>query len=95
MLEINPTKKIQRINKDITETEVEGNVVLLHIENGQYYNFNKTGSDLWNGLAQPLSMNELVKLIVDKYSITTDDCQKDILVWLNDAFEHKLIQFVD
>lgn len=92
MLEINSTQKIQRIDEDVTETEFEGKIVLLHIENGEYYNFNETGSDLWNFLAEVHSVSELVELIQDKYSVTAEECQADILLWLESAINKKLLK---
>lgn len=94
MLELNPSQKIQRIDDDVTETEFEGKIVLLHIENGEYYNFNQTGSDLWNYLAEPRSLDELVKLIEEKYSITAENCQTDILLWLESAISKKLLKIL-
>jgi len=95
MLEINSAQKIQRIDKDVTETEFEGKIVLLHIENGEYYNFNETGSDLWNWLVQEQTLEQLLTLIAEKYSITAEECRQDIITWLNEALARKLIKIVD
>jgi hypothetical protein len=94
MLELNPLQKIQRIDEDVTETEFEGKVILLHIENGEYYNLNETGSDLWGYLAEPKTLDELVKLIEKKYLITAEDCQADILLWLESTINKKLLKIL-
>lgn len=94
MFELNSLQKIQRVGEDVTETEFEGKVVLLHIENGEYYNFNETGSDLWNWLSESKCLDELVKLIQGKYSIVDEDCRGDILLWLENALDKKLIRII-
>lgn len=95
MLEINSAQKIQRIDKDVTETEFEGKIVLLHIENGEYYNFNETGSDLWNWLEEVKTLEQLLTLITEKYSVTAEECRQDIITWLNEALARKLIKIVN
>ncbi len=95
MLEINSAQKIQRIDKDVTETEFEGKIVLLHIENGEYYNFNETGSDLWNWLVEVKTLEQLLTLITEKYSVTEEECRQDIITWLNEALARKLIKIVN
>ncbi|TXI92895.1 MAG: PqqD family protein [Neisseriales bacterium] len=95
MLEINSAQKIQRIDKDVTETEFEGKIVLLHIENGEYYNFNETGSDLWNWLVEVKTLEQLLTLITEKYSVTVEECRQDIITWLNEALARKLIKIVN
>lgn len=95
MLEINSAQKIQRIDKDVTETEFEGKIVLLHIENGEYYNFNETGSDLWNWLVEVKTLEQLLTLITEKYSVTVEECRQDIITWLNEGLARKLIKIVD
>lgn len=94
MLAINAQQLIQRVDRDVTETDFEGNIVLLHIENGQYYNFNDSGSDLWRWLEQPKTLDELVALIQEKYAVETENCRPDILVWLNDAKSKNLVEIL-
>jgi hypothetical protein len=94
MLAINAQQLIQRVDRDVTETDFEGNIVLLHIENGQYYNFNDSGSDLWRWLEQPKTLDELVALIQEKYAVEAENCRPDILVWLNDAKSKSLIEIL-
>ena len=40
--------------------EIDGKVVLMSIENGEYYNLNAVGSRVWELLATPRSLKELV-----------------------------------
>lgn len=86
---------IQRIDEGIAETEFENAVVLLHIENGEYYNFNSTGSELWKALQSPRSLDELILLLTARYECTVEQCRKDILLWLKESYEKGLIKVVN
>ena len=71
MPELNTQSIVQRIESaDIAETEFEQNVILLHIEQGAYYNFNETSSVLWQALKQQVSVLQLATLLAKKYDCT-------------------------
>lgn len=76
---------------DVAETDYEDKIVLLHIENGEYYNFNDTGSDLWRALSSPKKVGELVDLIVSLYECTAEQCTPDVHKWLNDTMSKGLV----
>ena len=92
MLKLTSTSQFQRIETDIAEAEFEDKIVLLHINNGEYYNFNTTASDLWRWLAKPHSIDQLVKRLTDKYDCSADACRPDICSWLTEAHQKRLIQ---
>lgn len=81
-----------RINEDIAETDFEGKVVLLHIENGAYYNFNVTGSDLWRWLEQENSAYDLAIKISQKYDCSVEECLPDVLSWIDDVLDKKIVK---
>ena len=94
MLHLTTQTKVQRIDADIAETEFEQAIVLLHIENGEYYNFNSTGSDLWRALTEHKSVAELTRLLAAKYECTPEECQPDVITWLQQVASKGLLQVV-
>ena len=94
-LKIKPGDIVKRIDTDVAETKFEDNIVLLHIEHGEYYNFNATSSDLWEWLKEPHKVKDLANLITEKYDCTYDDCMPDIIKWLEEVLEKKLIQIIN
>lgn len=75
---------VTRRNQDVAETELDGNIVLLHIDNGKYYNLNITSSDLWRWLTEKSSVKNLVQKLCDKYSCNKEQAQQDVLKFLQE-----------
>ena len=94
MLNLTPQTLVQRQDADIAATEFENALVLLHIENGEYYNFNASGAELWRALQQPKSVAELAQLLSIKYECTAEQCQADVLDWLQETATKGLVQVV-
>ena len=91
---INKDTIIIRIETNIAETDFEDKIVLLDIENGEYYNFNETGSDLWRWLKDPHSINELAVQISEKYDCSIEECTPDIMEWINLVLDKKLLKIL-
>ncbi|HKK83838.1 MAG TPA: lasso peptide biosynthesis PqqD family chaperone [Atribacterota bacterium] len=81
---------IQR-NPDILASDIDGEKVMMSIQQGEYYGLGKTGSFIWDHIEQPISIKELADLITEKYDINKEQCLQDILPFLNDLAEKQLI----
>lgn len=82
---------VLRINQDVAETELDGNIILLHIENGKYYNFNSTSSDLWRWLDEEISVGDLIDKLFVKYDCTREQAQADVLAFLEEMVDNQLL----
>lgn len=89
--EIGPDTVLQRRN-DILFNEVDGEVVILSIENSQYFGLDKVGSKIWQLIEKPLSINQLVTLLKEKYDVSLDQCMNETLVFLSELDAKKLLK---
>ena len=83
---------VERINLEVAEAKIDNKTVLLNIEQGDYYNFNATSSDIWTWIAQPLEVQDLCKLVATKYSCTEEECFADVLDFLNELIQLNLLK---
>jgi len=81
---------IQR-NNDILTSDLDGEKVMMSIQFGEYYGLGKAGSFIWDNIENPILIAELVKLITEKYEIEFEKCLNDILPFLTELLEKKLI----
>ena len=81
-----------RADEDVAETDFEDKVVLLHIENGEYYNFNKTATDMWGWLKDKQSPRDLARKLSDKYNCTVEECLPDVLAWTKSLLEKNVLK---
>jgi len=81
---------IQR-NNDILASDIDGEKVMMSIQQGEYYGLGKTGSFIWDNIEQPITIKDLADLITEKYEVSKAQCLNDIMPFLNDLAEKKLI----
>jgi hypothetical protein len=90
-----PTLTSQSIvvrSPDQVSGDLDGKVVLLSIENGEYYNMNEVGSRIWALLEKPMTVAELVDHLTDEFEITAEVCQQQAIAFLEQLNKDKLLK---
>ena len=68
--------------KKVPAKELEGEMVLLNLENGDYVALNDAGMEIWKLLEGKRSVEELAQDLKDAYSIPAATALKDTLAFL-------------
>ena len=89
--EIGPDTLLHR-KDDMLFNEIDGEVVMLSIENSEYYGMDKVGSRIWELLEQPHSFKNLVARLMDEYEISEQQCNEDTLAFVKKLTDKKLIE---
>ena len=71
---------------------LDGKVVLLSIENGEYYNLNEVGSRIWELLEQPRSVAELIERLLGEFAVDRATCEREALAFLEQLARDKLLR---
>ncbi len=74
--------------------ELDGRVVLLSIENGEYYDMNKAGSHIWTLLEKPMAVTALVDQLLTEFEVDRATCEKDVRELLEKLLTDKLVRIV-
>jgi hypothetical protein len=88
--DISPDTVLQR-KSDLLFNEIDDEVVMLSIENNEYYGMDKVGSRIWELIKQPVSFKVLVAKLMEEYEVSEQQCSEDILTFLNKLTDKKLI----
>lgn len=88
--EITPNTILQR-KGDLLFNQIDGEVVMLSIENSEYYGMDKVGSRIWELLEKPVSLGTLMAKLMDEYEVSELQCTEDTLTFLNKLAVKKLI----
>lgn len=51
--------KLQRTN-DVVATDMNGEMVMMHIEKGTYFAITGSGGQIWDALEQPATLSEVI-----------------------------------
>jgi len=88
--EITPDTMLQR-KPGMLFNEIDGEVVMLSIENSEYYGMDKVGSRIWRLLEKPTTFKILVNKLMDEYMVSREQCMIDTLGFINKMAEKKIL----
>lgn len=70
---------------------LQGEIVMMHVETGRYYNLDEIGSDIWRRLESPRTFSDLVKLLVADYDADRTVIGEDVRKLLSKMAEHEVV----
>lgn len=80
-----------KLNQELLSSSIDGETVMMSIENGKYYGLNTVASRIWEIIkTQPL-YSELIDTLTSEYQIDKPQCEKDTNLFLSKLIENKLI----
>lgn len=80
-------------NKNSIASDMNGEKVLLSIDNGKYYNLGAIGGRIWDMMTYPESIGSIVNTLIDEYEIDRTTCEEQVFSFLTHLSEERLVQF--
>jgi hypothetical protein len=77
-----------------TSAQVDGESVILDLDDGIYYGLNSSGSRIWKELQEQKTIEELVEKIAKEYDVDRPECKKDILTLIQKLNENNLVRIM-
>jgi hypothetical protein len=78
-------------NDDIVAGVVDTDLIMMSIESGKYYQLNISAGRIWDILEQPRTVAELCNMLSKDFKVTSEGCQKDVLLFLEDLASRKIV----
>lgn len=75
-----------------TSAEVDGESVILDLEEGVYYGLNPVGARIWSEIQEPTAVEEITAAITAEYDVDAEQCREDVLSLLRDLRENDLVE---
>ena len=77
--------------ESFVETEVDGEVVLMDIDNGQFFSLELTGRRVWQMLDEHDSVNKLTAVLTTEYDVDADECRAQVAELLTNFQSRKMV----
>lgn len=95
--------KIRNISKEHVVSQVGGNIVsdmggekvMLSVRQGKYYNLGDIGGEIWEKIKEPMLVEELILILMDKYDVQNNDCEQQVMSFLDHLRDEQLITIED
>lgn len=84
---------VQR-NTDMLFSKMDEEVVMLSIQNSEYYGLNEIGSHIWEMIEKPVQVETLMLQLMEEYEVERRQAESDILALLNDLYNKKIVHLV-
>lgn len=87
---INIDSLVQR-NPKLIANQMDGEIVMMSIDNGEYYGLDETGSRIWELLESQVRVGSLIESLMAEFEVGKEECANDTLEFLNDLFDKGLL----
>jgi hypothetical protein len=87
---ISPQSLISRAPQVASRT-IAGKSVLMKAPISSLNTLNKVGGFIWDALEQPKTIADLSRLIVEKFKVTAEQADVDILLFVKDLLHRELV----
>lgn len=90
MSELQPHSHIVR-NTQLVATEMDGELVMMDLQKGQYYGLNRIGSRIWTLLEEPRTVESLCEKLQQEFAVEPTQCQTEVVIFGEQMLEQGLI----
>jgi hypothetical protein len=74
---------------------LEGGHVLLSVRAGAYFSLNPMASEIWQMLAEPCPVGEIIASLSDGYDVDAQTIVRDVTPFLQTLVNHRLVRVIN
>ena len=78
--------------EEIVASDIDGETVMMSIENGQYYGLDDIGSRIWELIEKPIKVSDLIDTLLERFDVDRETCERDVLKFLNELNEDRILE---
>ncbi|MFD0588412.1 lasso peptide biosynthesis PqqD family chaperone [Paenibacillus sp. GCM10027627] len=81
--------------KENIVSDMGGEKVMLSVKNGNYYNLGQVGGQIWDAIAEPVSIEELIESLLEQFEVGREECESHVFSFLTNLKKEGLILVVE
>jgi len=74
--------------------DLDGEKAMMSVEKGKYYGLDDPGSRIWELIATPVTVKEVIEALLKEYTVEEDTCLRDVSIFLSKLTSEGLISIV-
>lgn len=75
--------------------ELDGEAVLLNLQNEMYYGLDEVGTRMWQLLTTSDSVQAAMNTMMEEFDVTPDVLEKDVARMIKELQEHGLLEIIN
>ncbi len=76
---------------EVVFNKLDEEIMMMSIENSEYYGLDNIGSRVWEILANPSTFSQIIEILMKEFEVTEENCFADVKEFLKSLDEKKLI----
>ena len=81
-------------NGEVIQQEVEGEIIILNPENGEFFHLNGIATCIWPLLETAQTIDAVVSLVVEALNAPVEECTSDVICFFQTMTSRGLIQAI-
>ena len=73
-------------------SDMDGEKVMLSIQNGKYYNLGEMGGVIWDQIKTPTTIDQLVNTLLTQYEVDQSSCEEQVMSFMKLLHDEGLIK---
>ncbi|MBF0544362.1 MAG: PqqD family protein [Candidatus Riflebacteria bacterium] len=90
--ELKVSDVITRRIGDLISDQLDGDTVMMSMERGKYFGLDKVGTRIWELLAKPRKISELIEILLDEFEGTRETITNDLFRFLAHLEKEKMLK---
>lgn len=82
-------------NPDMVAANIDGDVVMMSVDQGQYYGITGVGSRAWELLEEPISIDDIIEIICHEYETDPASCREDMSNFVQELMKNDLVEIAE
>lgn len=83
------------VDPSVVFNEMDGEIIMMSIANGEFYGINALGSRIWQMLETPKAASEVCDALMPDFDVTREQCEQDVLLFLTRMVEKGVMTVAD
>ncbi len=76
----------------LVAAEMDGDLVMMSVERGEYYGVSGVGPRIWELLEHPVTIEQMAAILCAEFAVDEADCTKDLLDFTGELLDMGLVQ---
>lgn len=85
---------IVKQSPDQVNTDLDGDTIIMNIQNGCYFSLDDISTEIWELIANPIEIYRVCEMLVSEYDVAREQCEKEVLSFL-DALNQEGLLSID
>lgn len=83
---------IKRLDQHLISTQLDGELVMMNLQNGDYLGLETSALDIWDLLSDVISFGELIQKMLELYDISEEECRRQVSLFLEQLHDNGMLE---